>query len=303
MGRLIDIDLVKAEVESLQEKYLVRQDEFKTYDEDLSIYYEGKAKMCEEFLSFLDTIEEDSEYTDEDIEFAKSIYAMIEKERQINLEDLIEIWWIQEDSDGKRMIDDKEVFIRAMKKAYELGLSKTKEQKKETRNTVDGMALITMQEPKVDLENEIKLYLAQLGFGDGEGWADGVTINDLRDIARHFFTLGKQAQEPSLPSDLDEAAEEYRRKSCNAALKPNVDGPTPEYGGSIKDAFKAGAEWMASQFEKQSNPPCWKPTDDQMRALSVVGIEGAVSHKGKALLNELYNDLEKYLFNLKMTER
>ena len=41
-----------------------------------------------------------------------------------------------------------------------------------------------------DLEKEIQLYLAKLGFGDGDGWADGITINDLRDIARHFYKLG-----------------------------------------------------------------------------------------------------------------
>ena len=108
--------------------------------------------------------------------------------------------------------------------------------------------------------------------------------------------------EPSLPSDLDEAA----RKLYPYERGYDVDLPYPstwDMNEDARNAFKAGAEWMASQFEKQSNPPCWKPTDDQMRALSVVGIEGAVSHKGKALLNELYNDLEKYLFNLKMTER
>ena len=47
---------------------------------------------------------------------------------------------------------------------------------------------------------------------------------------------------PSLPSDLDEAAEKYTNDSLNnlgAILRVNVS-----------NAFKAGAEWMAGQYEK-----------------------------------------------------
>ena len=45
---------------------------------------------------------------------------------------------------------------------------------------------------------------------------------------------------PSLPSDLDEAAEEYAPDFSNGfASKAAVD--------AIRDAFKAGAEWMARQ--------------------------------------------------------
>lgn len=46
---------------------------------------------------------------------------------------------------------------------------------------------------------------------------------------------------------LEEAAENYRRKSYNAAMIPSVDGPINEYGGSVKEAFKAGAEWMRNK--------------------------------------------------------
>ena len=55
-----------------------------------------------------------------------------------------------------------------------------------------------------------------------------------------------------LPEGLEEVAEKYRRESCNATLKPNVDGPMPEYGGSIKAAFIAGAEWgIRKEKERQ----------------------------------------------------
>lgn len=57
-----------------------------------------------------------------------------------------------------------------------------------------------------------------------------------------------QQEQPSLPDNLDEAAEKYRRVSCNAAMKPNIDGPIPEYGGNVKTAFIAGAQWMKEQM-------------------------------------------------------
>lgn len=49
---------IRAEIERLQEMYLVNQDKFKVDDTDLSIFYEGKAKMCGEVLAFLDTLPE-----------------------------------------------------------------------------------------------------------------------------------------------------------------------------------------------------------------------------------------------------
>lgn len=52
--------------------------------------------------------------------------------------------------------------------------------------------------------------------------------------------------------ELDEAAEKYRRDSCNAAMMPNIDGPMPEYGGSVKDAFKTGAIWDKEQMMNEA---------------------------------------------------
>ena len=56
-------------------------------------------------------------------------------------------------------------------------------------------------------------------------------------------------------NSLEEAAEEYRRESYRKSILPNIDGPTNEYGGNIKDAFIAGAEWARKQMslpEEQS---------------------------------------------------
>ena len=57
--------------------------------------------------------------------------------------------------------------------------------------------------------------------------------------------LGRQSV-----NGLEEAAEEYRRESYRKSVLPNIDGPMPEYGGSIKDAFIAGAEWGAEYLKK-----------------------------------------------------
>lgn len=59
--------------------------------------------------------------------------------------------------------------------------------------------------------------------------------------------------------NLEEAAEKYRRASCNAAMKPNIDGPIPEYGGNVKTAFIAGAQWMENQFKHCGSFPVEDP--------------------------------------------
>lgn len=58
-----------------------------------------------------------------------------------------------------------------------------------------------------------------------------------------------EVEQLSLPDGLYEAAEKYRRDSCNKAMLPNIDGPIPEHEGSVKDAFITGAKWMAGQWK------------------------------------------------------
>lgn len=63
----------------------------------------------------------------------------------------------------------------------------------------------------------------------------------------------KQTYESAdITSDLEEAAEEYRKESHRKSVLPNIDGPMPEYGGSIKDAFIAGAEREREQMLKEA---------------------------------------------------
>lgn len=53
---------------------------------------------------------------------------------------------------------------------------------------------------------------------------------------------------PSLPSDLDEAAEEYRdTEVCTDSDYIDDDGDSLYRSFALREAFKAGAEWMAGQ--------------------------------------------------------
>lgn len=80
---------------------------------------------------------------------------------------------------------------------------------------------------------------------EGKGYLDVPVDHDIFD--RYDLEEVELLEQPSLPDGLEEAAEKYRRESCNKAILPNIDGPMPEYGGSIKDAFIAGAEWQKQQ--------------------------------------------------------
>ena len=100
------------------------------------------------------------------------------------------------------------------------------------------------QIPKLpdSLDNAADKYIRSL---------DGYPANQEEEMFTYnAFKAGaewRDRQILKLPKEIEEAAEEYRRESCNSALKPSIDGPMPEYGGNVKAAFIAGAEWMAGQ--------------------------------------------------------
>lgn len=58
--------------------------------------------------------------------------------------------------------------------------------------------------------------------------------------------------EPSLPSNLDEAAEEFEKHAMEDydEICVNEDGSeSPVLNCDLKDAFKAGAKWMKGQMK------------------------------------------------------
>lgn len=78
-------------------------------------------------------------------------------------------------------------------------------------------------------------------------------------------------EEPSLPSNLDEAAEEYGRKEYSHAIHFWDEGLSKNKPEVMKedfvDAFKAGAEWMAGQgwIDDGSMPPETKQESDTLQ--------------------------------------
>lgn len=99
---------------------------------------------------------------------------------------------------------------------------------------------------RYDYENE--MYHKKKPDGrPNDGWAESLAIMGvLEELLTFLDTLSEESDK-----SLEEAAENYRRKSYNTAMIPPLDGPTDEYGGNIKNAFKAGAEWMEKEINKE----------------------------------------------------
>jgi len=105
----------------------------------------------------------------------------------------------------------------------------------------------------------------------------------FKEVVGIFYGFGKKNsmpdEEPS--EDLEKAAEKYRKESYRKSVMPNIDGPMPEYGGSIKEAFISGAKWQKEQDEDWLN--------DQLTRVHLDGvITGAeMAGKSKLTLNDI----------------
>ena len=69
-----------------------------------------------------------------------------------------------------------------------------------------------------------------------------------------YESVETHKEQPSLPSDIDEAAEKYSE---------NILANNEDLQDAIEDAFKAGAEWMAGRYEKiEGDLVDWYSTSD-----------------------------------------
>ena len=99
-----------------------------------------------------------------------------------------------------------------------------------------------------------EIQIAQAAYCVGKMWDEyeGTEDFDLLVGKRvlHLIELVRKSH-PSLPSNLDEAAEDYEENKVHSisALGTDKDGFAyyMRTGTSFNDAFKAGAEWMARQ--------------------------------------------------------
>jgi hypothetical protein len=102
--------------------------------------------------------------------------------------------------------------------------------------------LDTIEVKEIDLEKEIREYFVS---HPDEFFSDKYKL-----IAKHFFELVA----PSIPSDIDEVAEEYANSHYGEFLEIGYEFGEPiettvDDKPFVRDAFKAGAEWILSQIK------------------------------------------------------
>ena len=101
--------------------------------------------------------------------------------------------------------------------------------------------------------------LSDLGEA-AEEYSLDVKAKPYGNLVKEAFKSGatwRDAQIPSLPSNLDEAAEE------SWAVYEYRESPKGLYSTCYVDGFKAGAEWMAGQGETL-NSLIWRDEDDKL---------------------------------------
>lgn len=90
-------------------------------------------------------------------------------------------------------------------------------------------------------------------IGKGPDMPNPTDIGKAIDVALGTLEENRETGTPPLPSNLDEAAWKYADESCF---------DDPEFTATML-AFKAGAEWMAGQYEKiEGEPVDWYGTSD-----------------------------------------
>ena len=112
-----------------------------------------------------------------------------------------------------------------------------------------------------------QIYIVEIDMPDGDfvssGWLQDLIQQDL-DSEEDKNRQTVSVREISLPSDLDEAAEEYRdTEVCTGSDYIDDDGDSVYRSFALKEAFKAGAEWMAGKYEKiEGELVDWYSTSD-----------------------------------------
>lgn len=93
---------------------------------------------------------------------------------------------------------------------------------------------------------------------------NGMGIPNLAGCKEAMKMAADLLSRTSPPSDLDEAAEEYRdTEVCTDSDYIDDDGDSLYRSFALKEAFKAGAKWMAGKYEKiEGELVDWYSTSD-----------------------------------------
>lgn len=120
MGKLIDSDLLRKEINHRKNIALGMQKSGVGFTRDNPVLAFAVSEY-DEALSLIDSLAEESEFDDMDLELAKDMYKLVEVQRKSSLSDEIEKAWNLESLNGEKLINDKDIFECAMRNAYCIG--------------------------------------------------------------------------------------------------------------------------------------------------------------------------------------
>jgi len=227
MAKFIDIDRLKAEIEKRIKS--AESCPFIEAEFGAEMRREGKIQTYNEILSFIDSLPEEP----------KDLGTLISEAQIV----------------AKRLIDHQN-FYQSLPKELQ-----NKHTDIEWRKILEFIATYVSPDSQPEektsqnVEEAVKEYF--------QGYWPGIETTEqcntdmhftppaIMRLAQHFYELGKQSNHTA-DGKVEEAAEEYRRESFKKSVMPQIDGPANEYGGSIKDAFIAGAEWQKKQMMKDA---------------------------------------------------
>lgn len=78
MSKYIDADKLYKQVDSLMARYAEYEKKFEVDDEELSIFYQGKRKMCSELLGIIDSLQQEQDRMRYCIEYINPQYPLLD---------------------------------------------------------------------------------------------------------------------------------------------------------------------------------------------------------------------------------
>ena len=149
----------------------------------------------------------------------------------------------------------------------------------DVRNFIDNIG-----DKEVDLEEEFNDFLDNVE-GVPPMWYSDEQIEWAKDIARHFYELGLQAQKEEEPQVKESAEIQHVNETCKENGNSLTQEPVSEYLISVAkqyidshvfgneedkftrsvlvDMFCSGAKWQAEQFEKNRLAACDRQAEEE----------------------------------------
>ena len=102
-----------------------------------------------------------------------------------------------------------------------------------------------------EIESKIEKYTKRGEESDARHDGKGMFWGGVLSCLNEIHTLVESMEQPSLPSNLEEAANEYAVDNASY-WHENDDTAIETDADKLRDAFKAGAEWVVKQMKKHN---------------------------------------------------